>query len=161
MTRDPRKPSEPRQPGASPGPHGRFNRRQATLALAAGAALLAGACGGGEERKRRRSPVRLVNASTGYDSLELRVDDQLLQAAVAYGERAAYAEADPDEPEVTVFSTGSPTALWRGTPSAGARPLVHPAGLRPGRGAACAGAGRQPRRARCRSHRAARGERRL
>lgn len=121
MTRPPRK---PRQPSRQPGEPGEarpaataLSRRRATLALAAGWAMLAGACGGGEERNRRRSPVRLVNASTGYASLELRVDDQLLQAAVAYGERAAYVEADPDEPETTVFATGSPTALWRATPA--------------------------------------------
>ncbi len=92
-------------------------RRRSVLALAAGLALAASGCGGGTERNRRRAQLRLVNASTGYPSLELRVDDQLLHAAVLYGERAGYAEADPDDPETTVFATGSPTALLRFSPA--------------------------------------------
>jgi hypothetical protein len=99
-----------------PEPPPTFLRRRTALALLAlpAAAALPG-CGGGTDK--RRAQVRLVNASTGYASLELRIDDQLKHGAVAYGERADYAEADPDKPETTVFATGSPTALLRFTPT--------------------------------------------
>jgi hypothetical protein len=91
-----------------------LRRRTALAALALPAVAALPGCGGGTDR--RRAQVRLVNASTGNPLLELRVDDQLKHAAVAYGERAAYAEADPDEPETTVFASGSPTALLRFVP---------------------------------------------
>ncbi len=100
----------------TPRPPSRPVRRRTALALLAlpAAAALPG-CGGGTDK--RRAQVRLVNASTGYPALELRIDDQLKHGAVAYGDRAAYAEADPDEPETTVFATGSPTALLRFSPA--------------------------------------------
>jgi hypothetical protein len=75
------------------------------LALPAAAALPG--CGGGTDK--RRAQIRLVNASTGNQRLELRTNDVLRHADVPYGERAGYAEADPDKPETTVFSSGSLT----------------------------------------------------
>ncbi|MFN9101677.1 MAG: DUF4397 domain-containing protein [Betaproteobacteria bacterium] len=92
-----------------------LRRRAALAALALPAVAALPGCGGGTDR--RRAHVRLVNTSTGNPQLELRVDDELKHAAVAYGERAAYAEVDPDEPETTVFATGSPTALLRFSPA--------------------------------------------
>jgi hypothetical protein len=92
-----------------------LRRRAALGLLALPAALALPACGGGTDK--RRAQVRLVNASPGYASLELRIGDELKQATVPYGERGSYAEADPDKPEVTVFATGSPTALLRFTPA--------------------------------------------
>jgi hypothetical protein len=94
-----------------------LRRRTALGLLALPAALALPGCGGGTDK--RRAQVRLVNASPGYASLELRIGDELKQAAVPYGASAAYAEADPDKPEVTVFATGSPTALLRFSPSLG------------------------------------------
>lgn len=94
-----------------------LRRRTALGLIALPAALALPGCGGGTDR--RRAQVRLVNASPGYASLELRIGDELKQAAVPYGERAAYVEADPDKPEVTVFATGSPTALLRFSPALG------------------------------------------
>jgi len=94
-----------------------LRRRTALGLIALPAALALPGCGGGTDR--RRAQVRLINASPGYASLELRIGDELKQAAVPYGERAAYAEADPDKPEVTVFATGSPTALLRFSPALG------------------------------------------
>lgn len=92
-----------------------LRRRTALAALALPMAAALPGCGGGTDK--RRAQVRLVNASTGYPQLELRVDDQLRHAAVPYGERAGYAEADPDKPETTVFASGSPTALLRFSPA--------------------------------------------
>lgn len=92
-----------------------IRRRTALALLALPVATPLVGCGGGTDK--RRAQVRLVNASTGYAQLELRVNDELKHAAVAYGERASYAEADPDKPETTVFATGSPTALLRFSPA--------------------------------------------
>ena len=46
-------------------------------------ACLLAACGGGADRTKAQ--LRMVNASSGYTQLDLRVDDQLRQGAVAYG----------------------------------------------------------------------------
>ena len=82
-------------------------------ALALTACLLA-ACGGGTDRTKAQ--VRLVNASSGYTQLDLRVDDQLRQGAVAYGAAAAYVEVDPGKAASTVSSAGSATPLLSFTP---------------------------------------------
>ncbi len=103
-----------RPPPARPPLHP-VRRRTALAALALPAVAALAACGGGTDK--RRAQVRLVNASPGYERLELRIGDELKQAAVAYGERAGYAEADPDQRETTVFATGSPTALLRFSPA--------------------------------------------
>lgn len=83
-------------------------------ALALTACLLA-ACGGGTDRTKAQ--VRMVNASSGYTQLDLRVDDQLRQGAVAYGAAAAYVEVDPGKAASTVSSAGSATPLLSFTPS--------------------------------------------
>ncbi len=80
--------------------------------------LLATGCGGGADRTKAQ--VRLVNASTGYEALELRVDDQLRQGGVAYGGSADYVEATPGKP-FTVTTPSSPTSLLSFTPSVSAR----------------------------------------
>jgi hypothetical protein len=96
-----------------------FRQRRQALALLSLPALAAAAtlpgCGGGTDR--RRAQVRLVNASTGYERLDLRVDNELKHAEVRPGERGAYAEVDTDKPETTVFASGSPAPLLRFSPS--------------------------------------------
>lgn len=87
--------------------------RWATVAALAATTLLA-ACGGGTDRTKAQ--VRLVNASSGYAQLDWRVDDQLRQGAVAYGETAGYVEADPGKPH-TLARAGSGTALLTFTPA--------------------------------------------
>ena len=52
------------------------------VALALATALLV-ACGGGADRTKAQ--VRVVNASSGYTGLDLRVDNELRQGAVGYG----------------------------------------------------------------------------
>lgn len=72
-------------------------------------ALLLAACGGGEDRSKAQ--LRLVNASSGYASLDLVVDDDRLQTGVAYGETTGYVEVDPDNSDTEVTREGSSTAL--------------------------------------------------
>lgn len=83
-------------------------------AVALSACLLA-ACGGGTDRTKAQ--VRMVNASSGYSQLELRVDDQLRQGAVAYGAAEAYVEVDPGKAASTISSVGSATPLLTFTPA--------------------------------------------
>ncbi len=82
------------------------------------AAALLAACGGGADRTKAQ--VRLVNASSGYAQLDWRVDDQLRQGAVAYGETASYAEADPGKTN-TLLRAGSGTALLSFNPAVSER----------------------------------------
>lgn len=91
--------------------------RTAAALFMAAAALLA-ACGGGSDRTKAQ--VRLVNASSGYAQLDLRVDNEVRQATVSYGNSASYVEADPGKP-YTVTSAGSGTALLSFTPGLSAR----------------------------------------
>ena len=53
------------------------------LAVAVSVTLLLG-CGGGADRTKAN--LRFVNASTGYPSLDLVIDDSLRFGAVAYGQ---------------------------------------------------------------------------
>lgn len=87
------------------------------LALTLAAALLV-ACGGGADRTKAQ--VRLVNASSGYSGLDLRVDNELRQGAVGYGNSAAYVEADPGK-AFTLHNAGSSTSLLNFTPNVSAR----------------------------------------
>lgn len=86
-------------------------------AALAGAGLLA-ACGGGENRNMAQ--VRLVNASSGYAQLDWRVDDEMRQSGVPYGETANYVEADPGKTN-TLARAGSGTALLTFTPDVAKR----------------------------------------
>jgi Domain of unknown function (DUF4397) len=81
-------------------------------ALLITAALLA-ACGGGADRTKAQ--VRLVNASA-YARLDLRVDDELRQAQVAYGAAEAYVEVAPGK-TTTLSSSGSATNLLSFVPA--------------------------------------------
>ena len=85
------------------------------IAAGAATALLLSACGGGTDRTKAQ--VRLVNASTGYPSLDLNVDGQGRQGAVAYGATDSYVEIDPGKTATTLNSAGSSTALLSFTPS--------------------------------------------
>lgn len=73
------------------------------------------ACGGGEDRSKAQ--LRLVNASSGYASLDLVVDDERLQSGVSYGQSTGYVEVDPDQTETRITRPGSSTALASATPS--------------------------------------------
>ena len=91
--------------------------RNPKLALAL-AALLMVACGGGADRTKAQ--VRLVNASSGYLALDLRVDNEVRQGGVGPGNSATYVEADPGK-AFALHSAGSNTSLVNFTPSLSAR----------------------------------------
>jgi hypothetical protein len=88
-------------------------------AVLGGAVLALTACGGGTDRTKAQ--MRMVNASSGYAQLDYRVDDQLRQGAVAYGETASYVEVDPGKASTTITAAGSPTALLSFTPGVSAK----------------------------------------
>lgn len=94
-------------------------RRWMALAMGLALGLALAACGGGTDRTKAQ--LRLVNASSGYAQLDLRVDDQLRQGGVNYGGSAGYVEIDPDDTRTSVSSVGSATALLSFTPSLSAR----------------------------------------
>ena len=73
------------------------------------------ACGGGTDRTKAQ--VRMVNASAGYAQLDLRVDDQLRQGAVAYGAAEGYVEVSPGKAASTISSPSSATTLLSFTPA--------------------------------------------
>ena len=77
-------------------------------------ACLLAACGGGPDRTKAQ--VRLVNASSGYPQLDLRVDGQLRQGTVAYGAAEGYVEVEPSRASSTISSVGSATPLLTFTP---------------------------------------------
>lgn len=78
------------------------------------AALLAG-CGGGDDPTKAR--VRFVNASSGYTSLDLYIDDERRFGAVGYAGNDTYVEVDPDQTDSELRRVGSSTALVSTTPS--------------------------------------------
>lgn len=84
-------------------------RRWLAAALAATAALLLAGCGGGTDRTKAQ--VRLVNASSGYASLDLRVNDKTVQSGVTYGNNASYAEAEPNKSSAIYASNGAAALL--------------------------------------------------
>ncbi len=90
-----------------------INWRAVAVLWVAVAAL--SACGGGADRTKAQ--LRLVNASSGYATLDLRVDDRVAQGPVGYGESAAYIEVDPGKAASTISSAGSATPLLSFTPS--------------------------------------------
>ncbi|NDY92949.1 DUF4397 domain-containing protein [Ideonella livida] len=71
-------------------------------------AMLTG-CGSGDDSGTSR--VRLLNASRGYGSLDLYVDDSKVSSATAFGTLSSYASIDDGSPEVVLRSAGSSTKL--------------------------------------------------
>ncbi len=90
-----------------------FKTRITLLLLAT--ALIVAACGGGTDRTKAQ--VRLVNASGGSPQLDMRIDNEVRQGGVAYGQTSGYVEVDPDKTETTLTNAGSPTPLVTFTPS--------------------------------------------
>jgi hypothetical protein len=84
------------------------------MLLAAVVAWLA-SCGGGEDPTKAR--LRFVNASSGYVSLDLVVDDERRFGAVPYAGNDTYVEVDPDQTDSDVRLAGGSTALVNLTPS--------------------------------------------
>jgi len=102
-------------PGPKNGMAMAINWKMAVAMAVATAACQLAACGGGADRTKAQ--LRMVNASSGYTQLDLRVDDQLRQGAVAYGGAEGYVEVDPGKAASTISSVGSATPLLSFTPS--------------------------------------------
>ncbi|MFN4116289.1 MAG: DUF4397 domain-containing protein, partial [Inhella sp.] len=82
--------------------------------LAAGLALTAllSACGGsGDENNSGNANVRLLNASTGYSSLDLKNGTTTLNGAVAFGAAGSYATVATDVTSAQITAAGNTTAL--------------------------------------------------
>ena len=101
----------------APAPSAPIRRRTALKAVALLPALSFGltGCGGGEDRSKAQ--LRLLNATSGYAALDLRVDDELLQTNVAYGSTASYVDVDPSATDTEVSRAGATTALITTTPT--------------------------------------------
>ena len=67
------------------------------------------ACGGSDDAQYAH--VRLLNASPGYDSLDLYLDDDRQVAAIATGAVSGYADVDPDTYDTSVRRADSATDL--------------------------------------------------
>ncbi len=78
---------------------------------ALGVVLVLSACGGGSKSGSGSAQLRLMNANSGYASLDLKVDDVAVNTAVASGTVGAYASVGTSAQTHTVYSTGSTTAL--------------------------------------------------
>ena len=80
-------------------------------------------CGDAGTTDRNKAQMRLVNAtaasvaSGGYAQLVLRVNDELRQGQVAYGENALYAEVDDGSATLAISTPTSATALLTATAS--------------------------------------------
>jgi hypothetical protein len=84
--------------------------RVAATVTVMGAALLS-ACGGGSSSSSGNANVRLLNASVGYDSLDLQLDTTTANKAVTYGTAGSYASAVTTGVSTTVTPNGSTSAL--------------------------------------------------
>jgi hypothetical protein len=82
---------------------------RATLAAAMAATLLVG-CGGSSEDPTK-AHVRLVNASAGYDSLALSLDDTLAVSGVGYAADPAYLDVDPKATNASLSAPSSAAVL--------------------------------------------------
>ncbi len=81
------------------------------------ASLLVTACYTGADRTKAH--VRLVNASNGYATLDLRLQDLLTQSAAGYGTATDYGEADASATAATLASAGAVATLATFTTSLG------------------------------------------
>jgi len=118
--------SGPSAPSRTPDPSGPargaggWRRRDATgallaLGLGGGLAGSLSGCGGGEDRSKAH--LRLLNASVGYDTLDLVVDGDRLRSAVAFGSVSGYADVDPSHTDTDITREGGSAALFSATPS--------------------------------------------
>lgn len=89
----------------------RWMLRAAGWLALAGSMALAG-CGGGDADNDGAAHLRLLNASAGYASLDLYVDDAVKNSAVAYGTLGAYVDVgSTDSVSTVITANGSGTAL--------------------------------------------------
>lgn len=88
----------------------RMNKRHLLGLVAALPLAWLSACGGGDDGNDAQ--MRLVNASTGYASLDLLVDDEKIGSAVNFGSGSSYASVSAgDDIENVLTAAGSSTEL--------------------------------------------------
>ncbi len=98
-------------------------RRRVSLMFVAWAGFVLAAlqaCGDAGTTDRNKAQIRLVNATAingGYAQLALRLNDELRQGQVAYGDNAIYAEVDDGSPTLAISTQTSATALLTATAS--------------------------------------------
>lgn len=94
----------------------RVGRRLVTMGLVvklvgvAGVALLA-ACGGGSNSSSGSASMRLLNATSGYPSLDLTLDTTKANTAIAFGAAGTYGSAATSGVATVISNTGSSAAL--------------------------------------------------
>ena len=91
-------------------------KRRTLLSLMAAAPVSSAltACGGGSDSG---VSLRLLNASAGYDSLDLYVDDDVEVSAVAFGEVSSFADTGSTDFTTTLKRASSSTSLLAQTRS--------------------------------------------
>lgn len=87
-----------------------------TLALTLAAGTLLAACGGGGDSDSN-AQIRLLNASSGYSSLDLSIDSATANANVAYASAGSYASIATSGATAAVQTSGVGTTVISTTPS--------------------------------------------
>lgn len=88
----------------------RINKRHLLGLVAALPLAWLTACGGGGD-DGNDAHVRLINASPGYASLDMYIDDNKEASAVAFGAGSSYADVKNGEPDRTLTAAGSTVEL--------------------------------------------------
>lgn len=83
------------------------------LGLGLALTALLGACGGGsdDDNNSGNANVRLLNASIGYSSLDLKADTTTINSAVAFGTAGAYTGVGTDKTSAQIYTAGTSTLL--------------------------------------------------
>ncbi|MBI3368239.1 MAG: DUF4397 domain-containing protein, partial [Burkholderiales bacterium] len=90
----------------------RFGHSAGLAVLASVLVVALSACGGGGGSSDSGSAkVRMLNASTGYSSLDLYIDDGKKNAAIAYGAVGEYASIGTSSVSTVVTASGNTSAL--------------------------------------------------
>lgn len=88
-----------------------------TLALTLAAGTLLAACGGGGSDSSSITQIRLLNASSGYGSLDLSIDNTTTNANVAYASAGTYANIATSGATAALQTSGVGTTLVSSSPS--------------------------------------------
>ena len=84
-------------------------KRLAALMMVSSLTLLTACGGGGGSDDSGKAQLRLVNASSAYSGLDLKVDDTSAATGVAYGAASSYTSADAGESLTALVQSGGST----------------------------------------------------
>lgn len=92
-----------------------FKRLAAGLMMMTGLTLLAacGGSGGSDSNNKGKAQLRLVNASSAYTGLDLKIGDTAIATGVAYGGASAYAAVEADTSLTMLVQSGGTTLTSR------------------------------------------------